>query len=474
MKSVNKNFIYNSVYQLLLYLIPLILTPYISRTLGANNIGVYSYTYSIVYYFMLATLLGINNYGSRNIAQCSEDRNKIKDTFSTIYGLQVRVGIIMLIVYNIIVFVVMKKYFLIALIHNFFLLSAVFDINWLYFGLEKFKVTITRNVIIKILSLICVFAFVRSKNDLWIYTLIMSLSTLISQLYLFILLKKYADIRRASFKEAIVHLKGCLILFVPVLAYSIYRVMDKTLIGAIASTYELGLFDNSEKIINIPISILTAMGTVMLPYMSKQAKDKSLIEQKILSSFEMCFCFMVAMMFGLLAISDDFSIIYFGSGFEKCGEIIKLLVPSILFTSIANVVRTNYLIPLKKDNIYVISTIIGAIINLVINVILIGKYGALGACVGTTAAEFSVMFYQIICVRKEINLKNVFKIMLKYLLKGLVMYLIIVFIGLFIKNIYIRLVSEIVLAVIIYFILCRKYIIYDFLGRKRNETYTVN
>lgn len=468
MKSVNKNFIYNSIYQLLLYIIPLILTPYISRTLGAEQIGVYAYTYSIVYYFMLATMLGINNYGSRSIAKNSTNKEKISEIFSEIYGLQLRVGMLMLIIYNFIILFIFKEYTTLSLIHNLFLISSILDINWLYFGIEKFKVTITRNVIIKILSMILIFVFVKNPDDLWIYTLIMALSNFISQVYLFVVLRKYASLKFVRSKKAFSHLKNCLVLFIPVLAYGIYRVMDKTMIGAISTTTELGFYENSEKIINIPISFLTAMGTVMIPYMSKKSKDIEEINKKLNSSFELCFCFMIPMIFGLIAIADDFSVIYFGNEFEKCGIIIKCLVPSILFATIANVVRTNYLIPFEKDRIYVISTIIGAVINLLLNLLFIRKFGALGACIGTVAAEFSVMLYQLIRVRNDIDILKMFKILCKYLFKGLIMFVIIFIIGKFINNIYIKLISQILIAVTIYFLLCRKYIIYDFLGRNKN------
>lgn len=468
MKTVNKNFIYNIVYQLLLYIIPLVLTPYISRTLGAEKIGIYAYTYSIVYYFMLATLLGINNYGSRSIAKNSYDEEKMSNIFSEIYGLQLRIGFIMLIIYNFIIMFIIKQYTFLFFIHNLFLLSAILDINWLYFGIEKFKVTISRNIIIKILSLILIIIFVKKPDDLWIYTLIMALSNFVSQIYLFVILKKYTKFKIKPNKIVLKHLKSCLVLFIPVIAYGIYRVMDKTMIGALASAKELGFYDNSEKIINIPISFLTAMGTVMIPFMSKKSNNEAKINEKIMSSFELCFCIIIPMIFGLIAISHDFSLIYFGNEFEKCGIIIKCLTPSILFASIANIIRTNYLIPFEKDKIYVISTIIGAVINLILNLIFIKQYGALGACIGTIAAEFFVMFYQIICVRKNIDILNMLKILIKYIIKGLIMYIVILIIGNFISNMYIRMISQIIISIIVYFILCRKYIIYDFLGRQKN------
>jgi len=138
MKKVNKNFMYNMVYQILLYIIPFIVTPYISRVLGAENIGIYSYTYSIVTYFMLLTLLGINNYGTRNIAKNHKNREKLSYTFSSIYYLQIIMGIIMLVIYNISIIFMDKAYTMLFLINNLFLISAILDINWLFFGLEEF------------------------------------------------------------------------------------------------------------------------------------------------------------------------------------------------------------------------------------------------------------------------------------------------------------------------------------------------
>ena len=157
MKKVNKNFMYNMVYQKLLYIIPLIVTPYISRVLGAENIGIYSYTYSIVTYFMLLTLLGINNYGTRNIAKNHKNREKLSLTFSSIYYLQITMGIIMLVIYNISIIFMDKAYTMLFLINNLFIISAILDINWLFFGLEEFKITTFRNGIIKIVSVLLIF-----------------------------------------------------------------------------------------------------------------------------------------------------------------------------------------------------------------------------------------------------------------------------------------------------------------------------
>lgn len=467
LKSTNKNFLYNIIYQVFIFIIPLITTPYVSRILGVNNVGIYSYTYSIVYYFMLASMLGINNYGAREIAKASNNKNKLSKTFFSIYFLQLICCGIMAILYIIVSSLYQYDHKEIMFIQFIYLISCIFDINWFFFGLEKFKITISRNVIIKMLSLILIFTLVNSRSELWLYTLIMSGSTLISQIYLWIYVKKEIHFYKPTFKEIFKHLPECLILFIPIISYSIYRVMDKTLIGAISNTVQLGNFESAEKIINIPISFITALGTVMMPHMSKTTNDE--YTEKLNDTFKLCFFFIIPMIIGLFVISDDFSNVFFGDEFSLTGTIIKYLLPTILFSAITNVIRSNYLIPKGKNNIYVISTILGAVVNLILNLIFIKRYGALGACIGTLAAEFTVMFYQILATRKIINYIKVFKIGIPFLIESLLVGLLIYLIGIVINNIWTRLIVQIIIAVIIYITINWKYIIYDFFGKKTKK-----
>lgn len=468
MKSTNKNFLYNILYQLFIFVIPLITTPYVSRVLGVNNIGVYSYTYSIINYFMLCSMLGINNYGSREIAKNSKKLEDKSRTFWSIYILQLLCTFIMVIIFFVFYSVFDYKYKNILLIQTIFLLSCAFDINWYFFGSEKFKITISRNIIIKLLSLILIFSFVKGKNDLWIYTLILSGSTLISQIYLWFYLKREIIFTKVRLKDILKHLKGSLILFIPVIAYSIYRIMDKTMIGAISDTIQLGNYESAEKIINIPISIISALGTVMLPHMSKT--DDSKFNEKIISTFELCFFILFAMFFGLTVIADDFSTLFFGKGFSLVSNIIKMLLITTIFSGITNVIRNNYLIPKCLESIYVKSTIYGAIVNLCLNLIFIPKFGAYGACIGTIGAELLVMIYQIVKTKNAINYKIIIKKIIPFFIKSLIMAIIIYLIGmLFTKNIKLKLIVQILMAVIIYLGLNNKYVIYDFFGYKAKK-----
>ena len=191
MNSVKKNFTYNIVYQILILIIPLITAPYISRVIGAEGQGIYSYTYSIAQYFVLFAMLGLNNYGNRTIAKIRDDKEKLSKEFWSIYGLQIITTTIMLILYITYIIFWDSSYKLYNTIQLVYVFSAMFDINWFFFGMEKFKLTVIRNTIIKILSACSIFMFVKSKNDLVLYMLIMVGASLISQLSLWTFLRKY-------------------------------------------------------------------------------------------------------------------------------------------------------------------------------------------------------------------------------------------------------------------------------------------
>ena len=464
MKTENKNFIFNVVYQLLIYVFPLITIPYVSRVLGVNNIGIYSYTYSIVYIFMLLAQLGINNYGNREIARHRDDIIKRSRLFLSIYTFQIITCLLMIVGYCFFLLSVEPNYSTIFYVQSIFLMSVFFDINWFYFGLEKFKITITRNLIIKVLSIIFIFLFVKEKDDLWIYSLILAVATLLSQMYLFTILHKYVKFVRFSLIDVLSHIKGILVLFIPVVSFAVYRVMDKTMIGFFSSVTELGYYENAERIINIPISVIAALGTVMLPRMSYlYNNDNSEVNDVLFSSMKLALILACIMTCGAMFISNDISLVLFGAEFAKSGNIIKILSFTIIASAWANVIRTQYLIPRGEDKIYVKSTIGGAITNLICNIIFIPIWGAYGACIGTLVAEFFVALYQSYCVRKVLPIYKYGVICLQNFVRCILIMFIVVLLGNCIESLFVRFVSEIILALVLFVIFYNRYIIKEFL-----------
>lgn len=464
MKTEHKNFIYNVVYQLLIYVFPLITIPYVSRVLGVSNIGIYSYTYSIVYIFMLVAQLGINNYGNREIARHRDNKIKRSHLFLSIYTFQVITTFIMIIGYCLFLLSIEHSYLSIFYIQLVLLISVLFDINWFYFGLEKFKITITRNLIIKFLSVIFIFLFVKEKDDLWKYSLILAVSTLLSQIYLFTILPKYVKFVKFSLMDVLSHFKGILVLFIPVVSFAVYRVMDKTMIGYFSSVTELGYYENAERIINIPISIITALGTVMLPRMSYLYNNsKSGVDDVLHSSMKLALILASIMTCGALFISDDISLVLFGTEFAKSGNIIKILSFTILASAWANVIRTQYLIPKGEDRIYVKSTIGGAITNLICNIIFIPIWGAYGACIGTLVAEFFVALYQSYCVRKILPVFKYCMMFLSNFVRCLLIMTLVILLGNCIETLFARFVFEIIFALSLFMLFYYRYITKEFL-----------
>ena len=266
--SIKKNIIYNVTYQILILFLPLVTTPYISRVIGAEGIGIYSYTYSIANYFILFAMLGLNNYGNRSIAAVRDDKIKLSETFFNIYGLQLVTTAIMVILYLVYAMFLVSDNLDIVYTQLLFIISTMLDINWFFFGLEQFKLTVIRNMMIRILTVLSVFIFVKNSNDLWIYTLILALGTLLSQMMLWPFMKRYIIWIKPNFKGIYSHLRPNLFLFIPVLAISIYKIMDKIMLGTLTTTLQVGYYENSEKIINIPTNIIASLGVVMLPRMT--------------------------------------------------------------------------------------------------------------------------------------------------------------------------------------------------------------
>lgn len=409
MGKAKVNFIYNSLYQIFSIIVPIVLAPYLSRKLGVNGTGVYSYTYSIVYYFMLFIMLGINNYGSRVIAKNRNNKPILSKKFCEIYSVQLILGILITIVYGIFIYISQNEYRLMFIILGLFVLSSAIDINWFFYGLEEFKITVPRSFVIRIINFILIILLVNKAEDLWIYALIMSSTAFVNQLVLWPFLFSRINFVKFKFSQIKKHLKPLLVLFIPVIAVSLYKIMDKIMLGSLSTVSEVGLYEYAEKINSIPLVVISALGTVMLPRISSIIKDKQTVDIYLRKASEFALFMTVPLFFIFVLAAPTIVPLYLGENFTKTAYLAILLSFSLPFVSIANIIRTQYLIPAEKDKIYIVSVIIGALLNLLANFILIPFFGSLGACIGTIIAEISVMLYQTIKVRHELNIKSIIK-----------------------------------------------------------------
>lgn len=452
-KSVKKNYIYNVMYQILAILVPIITTPYLSRVLGAENIGIYSFTLSITTYFILFGSLGVAMYGQREIAYVQDDVEKRSKTFFEIFIMKSITLLISLIVFYI-TFCIHGEYSVYYKILILEIITNIIDISWLFQGMEEFKKTVVRNTIVKIISVICIFLFVKSQEDLYKYFIIYVLSNFLGNVSLWMYLPKF--IKKQKIKEInfTKHIKQIIMLFIPQMATQIYTVLDKTMIGAIVSDKsEVGYYEQAQKVIKLSMTIATSLGTVMMPRIAATyAKGNSAkIKEYMNQSFAFIMMIALPMMFGIISISYNFVPIFYGSGYDKVAPLLCIISPIIVLIGLSNVTGTQYLLPTKQQNKYTVSVIIGAIVNFVLNLILIKNFKSIGASIATVIAELAVTLTQFALIRKTFKISEVIKMIYKFIIASIIMFIISLIINIAINNNMLSIIIQCFISVIVYF-----------------------
>ena len=419
------SFIYNSAYQIFAILIPLITTPYISRKLGADGIGEYSFAYSVACYFALFIKLGLANYGNRTIAFARGSGKDLSKVFWSIYLFQLLMGVVVNSVYLAYCIIIATSP-TIPLLIILYLASVGIDITWFFWGLENFKLTVTRDFIVKTITTVSIFIFIKDYDDVWKYTLILSGGSFLSQSLLWTSLRKYIHWVKPSWSDIKQHIKPNLVLFVPSIAVSFYKIMDKIMLGAMASTLEVGFYQSSEKIIQVPMALVTALGTVMQPRMSNlisQDASKDYLASVMEKSIALALFLSTSLGFGIMTVSDEFVPFFYGHGFEKCATLFLILLPSCMFLSFTNVFKSQYMVPNKLDKEYTIALFTGAATNLILNSLLIPRIASVGAAWGTLFAEISVTIVITLIMNKKVNVWRYYKAAIPFILSGLIMFL---------------------------------------------------
>ena len=404
-RNLKTNLVYNFSYQVLLMILPFFTTAYISRTLGATSIGTYSYYYSLATYFVMFSMLGIANYGNREIAYVSDSRNEMSKKFISIYSLQLLFTLLSIVVYAIFILDLTNKMTVIML---FYIISSAFDVNWFFFGIEKFKITVLRNSIIKIITAILIFLLINKSEDIVLYSSIMVGSIFVSQLCLWPYLLKEVNFVRIDYSSIFSHIKPVVLLFIPTLAVSLYKILDKIMLGHISGMEEVGYYECSEKTLFLPICFITALGTVMMPRVSNLIKKGDIVAEKDLTRKGLLLSVFISapLSLGLSSVSNLFVPVFLGENYEKCVILMNVLLPSCVFIAFANVVRTQVLIPRKLDKEFITSVLIGAILNIIGNYFLIPIYSSMGAAFSTLMTEFIVCLIQIYIANKYCSIKH--------------------------------------------------------------------
>lgn len=406
-KSVKYNLVMNVILKMSSFLFPLITFPYVSRVLGATGNGKVAFATSILYYFTVIATLGIPTYG---VKACAEHRDDVEKLSKVVKELLIISSVMMIISYMLFF---IALYFIpqlyeektLMMINALTIFLTVVGVEWFYQAIEQYDYITFRNLAFKILSIILMFLFVHDKNDYIIYGFITVIGTTGSNILNLIRLHKFVKLNKKYSLEFKIHFKPIVTLFLLTAATLIYTSLDTTMIGFISGDKEVGYYNAAVKLKSILVSLVTALGTVLLPrlsYFISCKMEKEFIEL-IKKSFN--FVFLISIPFSVFCIVEAENCILFlaGGGYESSILPMRCIIPSIIFIGLSNIIGIQVMLPLGEEKKTVLSTIVGAFVNLLLNFYLIPEYGAAGAAFATTIAEFTVLLVQIYMIRSRLN-----------------------------------------------------------------------
>lgn len=372
-------------------------------------------------YFILLATLGVANYGTKEI---SGHRKNVQKTFWGIYSLQVLATCLALVLYIATCLLIPSMNNLIAYILGFSLLSRGLDISWLFQGMEDFKKITVRNTAVKLLGVASVFIFVKKPSDLYLYIILLVVYDLLGQLSMWLPAREHIGRPHLDIVYAKRHIKPVILLFLPQIAISLYITLDRTMLGALSSTTDVGIYDQALKLLNILLTIVTSLGSVMLPRVSNLL---SLGNQKAVNKLhEMSFLVYNLVIFpmiaGILIVNKDFVNFFLGQDFQEARHAIAIMVFRMFFIGWTNIMGIQILIPHNKNREFMLSTTIPAFFSVGLNILLIPSLGYIGASIVSVDTEGLVWLLQLYFTRSYLKEIKILPSMLKILAASLIMY----------------------------------------------------
>ena len=419
--KVIKNYLYNLSYQILIIILPVITIPYVTRIFTSEDLGNYGFYNSIVSYFALFSMLGIGIYGTKQIAAA----NDVSSTFWNIYVIQLISSALAIFVYLIVVFSIPQMGGVIPLMVSVVLFERMFDISWLFSGKEDFKKITLRNTVVRLVGVICIFTFIKSSDDLYLYIFLIVIINFLGQLVMWVPAKKF--IKRPSFNTKIMkkNLHPIVLLFLPQVAISLYVVLDRTLLGLLGSYSDVGIYEQGQKLTSILITVVTSLGVVMLPRVANllsEQKDRE-AQNMVKFSFILYNLIIFPMIFGLIAVNEVFVKLFLGQNFQDVKYVLYIIVFNLMFIGWTNILGYQVLVVRNKNKEFMLSTTIPAFVSVVVNIAVIPFFGYIGASITSVVVEILVFAIQWYYSRNIINKKLLFnKDLAKIILSSLVMF----------------------------------------------------
>ena len=426
--SLKKNIAISTLYQILLIILPIVTAPYIARVLGPDQSGVYDYTTSIMTYFAMFAALGTASYGVREIARVRDDAAMRSKLFWEIELMTVMTSSACIVVWFIFI-ALTPQYKTIYLVLTMGLLSTMFDISWFFAGMEQFKYTVTKNAACKLIGVILMFLFVKKQEDLLLYVIIIISSTMIGNLSMWLYVPRFVekvDFRTLTFRK---HFHETLIYFVPTVATSVYTVLDRTLIGVITKNKaENGCYHYAMQIVNMMKALtFSSLNMVLGSRLSFLFAEKKYdeIKEKIADSTNYILFMGIGICFGMIGVAKRFVPVFLGAGYDRVVTMLILMSPIVIIIGISNCLGSQYYTPAGYRKLSARYIIIGAVVNLLLNLVLIPKFWGYGAIVASLIAEGAITVLYLKNCNGYLRVSTIIKDSWKKLIAGLIMLIVI-------------------------------------------------
>lgn len=405
--SIKKNFIMNALLTMSSFIFPLITFPYVSRILLPEGTGKVQFAVSFVAYFNMIAQLGIPTYGIRACAKVREDRQVLTRTAHELLTINLGMCLVSYAALGLcIAFIprVNQEKALFLIISMTLLLNAI-GMEWLYKALEQYTYITVRSVAFKAVSVAAMFLLVHREEDYVVYGAITIFAASASNILNFINARKYISLRPAGGYEYRRHLKAVLIFFAMACATTIYTNLDEVMLGFMKSDADVGYYHAAVKIKSILVSIVTALGAVLLPRASYYVEQGRMEEFKQITRKALHFVLIIAspVMVYFMFFAREGILFLAGAEFEPSVLPMQIIMPTVFLIGITNVLGIQMLVPLGKEKNVLYSEITGALVDLVLNLMLIPRYGAAGAAFGTLAAEIAVLIVQYFALKDEVR-----------------------------------------------------------------------
>lgn len=405
-KSIKLNFIMNAILTMSNFIFPFITFPYVSRVLLPIGTGKVSFATSLISYFSMFAQLGIPTYGIRACAKVRDDREELTRTAHELFFINIIMCVISYaaLAYALVFVPRLREDRVLYVVVSFTIILTSIGMEWLYKALEQYTYITIRSIIFKFIALIAMFLLVHEQDDYVIYGGISVLAGCVSNILNFINVHKHIDLKPVGNYNIRRHLKTVAVFFAMSCATTIYTHLDTVMLGFMSTDTDVGYYNAAVRIKSILVSVVTSLGTVLLPRASYNIEHGLVDEFWRIGKKAINFVFLVASPMMLYFIFFAKEGIYFLSGSAYAGSIVpmQIIMPTLLFIGLTNILGIQILVPLGKEKIVLYSEIAGAVVNFIINAALIPKYASTGAAIGTLSAEFVVLIVQYSALKNDI------------------------------------------------------------------------